>query len=446
MALIEQVARRGRKEKHYYDTDTNKYRAEFTIHDRHYKDENDQWQEVDENFVDDGLDGFAKKSDKQRHAIRIGNGGARRWYPRRNVATEYVDITTIQYYTNRWRNLNLPTPAWTNNHTTWDMANLTATLTNTWRRIKADFILKDNTAPTRLRFAVGFVGLTYNAETGELTSTTDGLVWGKIDTPTAHDANGVTVPVTATYAGGYIEWSADTTGATYPVTVDPTFTDGYGGDVDTAKDTYIRSSLATTNFGGSNVTNVGYYSTPQINRGLIEFTLSSISGTATCDSASLYFYNAQNDDAGVNATLEAYRCKRDWVENQATWNIYSTGNNWGTAGCDDTTNDREASNIGTATLTNGMAAGTEIVVSLTASAVQDWWDGGLTNEGLLLKNSAENVNNIFYLATSDHATTGYRPKLVVAYTEAAGGDPEGSLIGGKLIRGGLLTHGVLVGD
>lgn len=30
------------------------------------------------------------------------------------------------------------------------------------------------------------------------------------------------------------------------------------------------------------------------------------------------------------------------------------------------------------------------------------------------------------------------------YTPAAGGDPEGSLIGGKLLRGGLLTHGVLV--
>jgi hypothetical protein len=27
--------------------------------------------------------------------------------------------------------------------------------------------------------------------------------------------------------------------------------------------------------------------------------------------------------------------------------------------------------------------------------------------------------------------------------EAAGGDPEGSLISGKLIRGGLLMHGVL---
>lgn len=31
------------------------------------------------------------------------------------------------------------------------------------------------------------------------------------------------------------------------------------------------------------------------------------------------------------------------------------------------------------------------------------------------------------------------------FAAAGGGDPEGSLIGGKLIRGGLLKHGVLVG-
>jgi hypothetical protein len=34
-------------------------------------------------------------------------------------------------------------------------------------------------------------------------------------------------------------------------------------------------------------------------------------------------------------------------------------------------------------------------------------------------------------------------KLDIDYTAPVGGDPEGSLIGGKLIRGGLLLHGVL---
>ena len=37
-----------------------------------------------------------------------------------------------------------------------------------------------------------------------------------------------------------------------------------------------------------------------------------------------------------------------------------------------------------------------------------------------------------------------RPMIITA-PAAVGGDPEGSLIGGKLIRGGLLRHGVLIG-
>ena len=36
-----------------------------------------------------------------------------------------------------------------------------------------------------------------------------------------------------------------------------------------------------------------------------------------------------------------------------------------------------------------------------------------------------------------------RVEITVHYTEAAGGDPEGRLVGGKLIRGGLLRGGVL---
>jgi len=71
--------------------------------------------------------------------------------------------------------------------------------TNTWNRIKTEFILKNSSAYTRLRFAVSFTGLTYNDSTGELTSTTDGLVWGSIDKPTAKDANNADVTVTATY-------------------------------------------------------------------------------------------------------------------------------------------------------------------------------------------------------------------------------------------------------
>lgn len=72
MAWAELVEKRGQKVKHFYDADTDKYRAEFTIHDRHYKDEFDDWLEVDENFEDGGV--HDKKCDKTRHAIHVGNG------------------------------------------------------------------------------------------------------------------------------------------------------------------------------------------------------------------------------------------------------------------------------------------------------------------------------------------------------------------------------------
>jgi len=43
---------------------------------------------------------------------------------------------------------------------------------------------------------------------------------------------------------------------------------------------------------------------------------------------------------------------------------------------------------------------------------------------------------------------GDRQHIALSYSgiaaAAAGGDPEGSLVGGKLLRGGLLRHGVLV--
>jgi hypothetical protein len=47
----------------------------------------------------------------------------------------------------------------------------------------------------------------------------------------------------------------------------------------------------------------------------------------------------REDGAGGTPTLKAARLLRDWVENQATWNVYSTGNNWGTAGAANTSSD-----------------------------------------------------------------------------------------------------------
>ena len=64
MAWVEITDRRSQKAKHFYDSTTGQYRAEFRIDDIHYKDNNSVWQNIDESLINDGANGFDKKCDK----------------------------------------------------------------------------------------------------------------------------------------------------------------------------------------------------------------------------------------------------------------------------------------------------------------------------------------------------------------------------------------------
>lgn len=424
MAWVEDINKRSQKAKHFYDASTDQWQAEFTISDRHYKDDTDAWQDVEENLVND-TGGFDKKCDKTRHIFKIASGGARRWQPRRNVATEYVDVTNLQYFQGTWKNLNLPAAVWKSQGAEWDLANLYASITNTWRSIKADFILKDGTTPTRLRFQLGLTGLTYNHTTGTLTSIADGLVWGYIQKPTAEDANGVIVPVSSTYDGTYIEWSADTTGATFPIAIDPTFTDGYGGDVNSAYDTYLKGDLRDANFGTANYLIHFDFRTkdpPDFScaSSLYKFVLSSLEGkTITDANLYLYGYNTQyiSNTTYVRRILSG---SSGWTETTATFNNADTGVSWAgdtgqdggaDAGCSVDNTDTSSTNLSS----KNYSPGRNEYVGEEFNFALDLTEFGLTianNYGLYL------WGGTLYVCSSDHATTGYRPKLVVVYQDS----------------------------
>ena len=76
MAFVEDVLKRTQKAKHFYDADTGKWKAEYSIADQHYHD-GSAWQDIDENLADDGLDGFTHKCEKTRHIIRLGAASTR---------------------------------------------------------------------------------------------------------------------------------------------------------------------------------------------------------------------------------------------------------------------------------------------------------------------------------------------------------------------------------
>lgn len=149
-------------------------------------------------------------------------------------------------------------------------------------------------------------------------------------------------------------------------------------------------------------------------RSLVKFDLSSIPANATITSASLIL--TVTSDLSSNArTLSAYRVLRNWASG-ANWNTYNSTNNWGTAGCGNTTTDREATDIGTATQPASPSAGSTVTISLTASKIQEWYSGALANYGLLLKVDTEVDDAIYY--ESGNSTN--KPILRIDYTVPGG--------------------------
>jgi hypothetical protein len=112
-----------------------------------------------------------------------------------------------------------------------------------------------------------------------------------------------------------------------------------------------------------------------------------------------------------------FRQKRAWVETQATWNIYSTGNNWSTAGGFHV-DDCEQTDIGNRAFTATETLNQFKDFTLTAASIAEMIaGGGFTNNGFLIKADTE-TNDQYLFAGSGDGTAENRPKLVIDYTSA----------------------------
>ena len=435
MTWVERTDLRHRQRKIFENSDNPRLRrAVVTGYDQHYDDEQGAWQECVEGYETSDEVGYNQMARRLRHALHVANNGGRRWYPRRNVPGEYVQFGRLQYWNGTsWVNVPFGTPVVTNNQIFWDHTLFSLTLLVNWHRIKIEAVLKSSGAARPLRWAVSPVGLTW--DNWQLRGA-DGSVVAHVDAPQAWDANGSqeepNIPVTASYAGGFIRFDAALSAAVYPVTVDPTLT--LQPDATAGKDTYVRSGVPTYNHGANS-----NLMTLTTTKGLIEFDCSSIPSDATCDDATLYTY--QNSTSTALAwTIMVYSIasgNADWPEGvkngsaggagDSCWNYkdQSSGSEtaWaGSAGLGTSGTDYEASSIGSFSGNRSDANGTEYSTLLTAARVAGWFGAVNTNYGMLLTTSS----NIGALGSSDNATAGYRPKLVINYTEA-GGQPMNAL-------------------
>jgi hypothetical protein len=190
----------------------------------------------------------------------------------------------------------------------------------------------------------------------------------------------------------------------------PTLTlqpDGTAGN-----DCYIQSAAATTVANGT--TMVVADIAGAFNHVLMSFDISSIPSDATIDDATLILtvttsFGDRNECTIFRVTQTA------WVEAQATWNVYTTGNSWATAGGD---YDETVSDTGTPPASGDWSFN---VINNVTDAVANR-SGNLE---MILRYTSEGAGTTTTtIASSDNATSGNRPELIINYTESSASKPR----------------------
>lgn len=191
-------------------------------------------------------------------------------------------------------------------------------------------------------------------------------------------------------------------------------------------DVWLNSFDPATNYGAYTALIVGdaYSAYSTAARNCIKFDFSSIPAGSTISSVTLSLYEyAAGSGGAAPATWDAHLRKilQNWVEAEATWNIYSSGNNWASAGCSSDGTDRIATPSASVTLDASVASA---FIDWTGSGlvtdVQNYIDGEANYGWLLSADDAEYLGagsyayNGFY--SSDFGTASLRPKIEVVYT------------------------------
>lgn len=186
-------------------------------------------------------------------------------------------------------------------------------------------------------------------------------------------------------------------------------TDTSGGPFTGVLDTEIRLDAPTTNFGTGTDLDLTKYAAGDHSQSLIKFDLSHIPANAVITSAILCLRFKASSGTSLQGSVR--RLLRDWVVGESTYNIYSTGNNWTTAGALSDGNDR----VGTATATTaalpGIGAWTAFEVAADVQAFID----GTPNYGWHLERTDAGEDAKYWVGHSSNSTDNSRPELVVTY-------------------------------
>lgn len=173
---------------------------------------------------------------------------------------------------------------------------------------------------------------------------------------------------------------------------------------------YINSAAPTTNPGDNGSFTIGERNdqASEVKRAMMKFDLAGLlPANATIVSATLRLY-ANLDRADNGRVCSVYGIKRDVNYSQVTYNEYSSGNSWQTAGATGA-NDITAE-IGNRTFASSDGVSVFKNFFIDAATIEDMYDGTMTNGGLMLKMATE--SNDAYLFDTGGTN---QPQLIIEF-------------------------------
>ena len=179
------------------------------------------------------------------------------------------------------------------------------------------------------------------------------------------------------------------------------------------RDAYISQADPDVNYGSA-VTCLADGDDPsgsgQDKSVLLRWDLRHINPGEQIDAASITL-NIENETDGP---YELYELKRDWVEDQVTWNVYRAGANWAAPGAGDTASDRGDVILGVLR-SAGVGQYTFDLNADGLAVIQGWVNDPDTNFGFILTNT--NTTNGVDFSCRETATAGNRPSLFIRHTQ-----------------------------
>lgn len=211
------------------------------------------------------------------------------------------------------------------------------------------------------------------------------------------------------------------------LTFGPNTTDDHAG----LDDTTLNSNDPTANKSAVTDIGVAKYAVGDHANGVLRFTgLSNLPSGITVTEARLYLSVLFNSTPS-GYTVTAYRILRNVVITETTWNVYSTGNNWQTAGALGAA-DRSAS-IGSYVFAGTEAPDTRLYLTGAglAQAVEDYANGVISDVAILLERTdgQDDENYVAFYSSEEETGDGDWPSLYVDYEEGgAAASPRNLLL------------------